>query len=120
MIDPARKVYSSDRLRLVLVLLTVVTLPIVIGASILIYTYVRFGVMVDRKLQGEKWMLPSRIYARPLTLHEGLPIGPKGLLKVLNGLKYEQKTEGKPAPRTFVVSDKCVSFYPRPIPGSAT
>jgi penicillin-binding protein 1B len=120
MIDPARKVYSSDRLRLVLVLLTVITLPIVIGASILIYTYVRFGVMVDRKLQGEKWMMPSRIYARPLTLHEGLPIVPKGLVKVLNGLKYEQKTEGKPAPRTFVVSDKGVSFYPRPIPGSAT
>src|SRR5260221_6072577 len=99
MTDPARRVYSPERLRLVLILLTVVTLPFVIGASILIYTYVRFGVMVDRKLQGEKWMLPSRIYARPLTLHEGRPIGPKGLLKVLNRLQYEQKDQREPTPQ---------------------
>ena len=40
MTDPARRVYSPERFRLVLILLTVVTLPFVIGASILIY-YVR-------------------------------------------------------------------------------
>ena len=101
MIDPARRVYSPERLRLVLILLTIVTLPIVIGASILIYTYVRFGVMVDRKLHGERWMVPSRIYARPLVLREALPMDAKGLVKVLNGLKYEQRTESPPAPGTL-------------------
>jgi penicillin-binding protein 1B len=119
MIDPARRVYSPERLRLVLILLTIVTLPIVIGASILIYTYVRFGVMVDRRLQGERWMVPSRIYARPLVLREGLPMDAKGLVKVLNGLKYEQKTESPPAPGTFVVGPKGVAFAPRPIPEAA-
>jgi penicillin-binding protein 1B len=119
MTDPARKVYSPERLRLVLILLTVVTLPFVIGASILIYTYVRFGVMVDRRLQGERWMTPSRIYARPLTLRDGLPLGSRDLVKVLNGLKYEQKTGGPPAPGTFAIGEKDVTFAPRPIPGAA-
>ena len=119
MTDPARRVYSPERLRLVLILLTVVTLPFVIGASILIYTYVRFGVMVDRRLQGERWMTPSRIYARPLILREGLPLGPRDLVKVLNGLKYEQKAGGPPAPGTFAIGEKDVTFAPRPIPGAA-
>src|SRR6266704_4245236 len=101
MIDPARRVYSPERLRLVLILLTIVTLPIVIGASILIYTYLRFGVMVDRRHQHERWMVPSRIYARPLILHEALPMDAKGLVKVLSGLKYEQRTETLPAHGTF-------------------
>ncbi|HSB61578.1 MAG TPA: PBP1A family penicillin-binding protein [Vicinamibacteria bacterium] len=117
--DSAPRIYSPERLRLVLVLLTIVTLPIVIGASILIYTYVRFGVMVDRRLQGERWMVPSRIYARPLTLREGLPLGPRDLVKVLNGLKYEQRVENPPAPGTFVAAEKTVTFGPRPIPGAA-
>ena len=119
MTDPARRVYSPERLRLVLILLTVVTLPFVIGASILIYSYVRFGVMVDRRLQGERWMTPSRIYARPLTLREGLPLGSRDLVKVLNGLKYEQKTGGPPGPGTFAIGEKDVTFAPRPIPGAA-
>ncbi len=119
MTDPARRVYSPERLRLVLILLTVVTLPFVIGASILIYTYVRFGVMVDRRLQGERWMTPSRIYARPLTLREGLPLGSRDLVKVLNGLKYEQKSGGPPAPGTFAIGERDVTFAPRPIPGAA-
>ena len=95
---------------LVLILLTVVTLPFVIGASILIYSYVRFGVLVDRRLQGERWMTPSRIYARPLTLREGLPLGSRDLVKVLNGLKYEQKAGGPPAAGTFAIGEKDVTF----------
>jgi penicillin-binding protein 1B len=119
MTDPAPRVYSPERLRLVLILLTVVTLPFVIGASILIYNYVRFGVMVDRRLQGERWMTPSRIYACPLTLREGLPLGSRDLVKVLNGLKYEQKSGGPPAPGTFAIGERDVTFAPRPIPGAA-
>jgi len=119
MIDPTRRVYSPERLRLVLILLTIVTLPVVVGTSILIYTYVRFGVLVDRRLQGERWMVPSRVYARPLTLRVGLPLDAKGLVQVLNGLKYEQRATGMPATGTFVIGDKTVAFGPRPIPDAA-
>ena len=50
--ENATHIYSKERLRLVLVLLTLVTLPFVVGASTLIYYYMRFSVMVNRRLQG--------------------------------------------------------------------
>ena len=46
---PARYSYSPERLRLVLTLLTIITLPIVIGSSVLIYYYMRYSVMVERR-----------------------------------------------------------------------
>jgi penicillin-binding protein 1B len=119
MSEPERRVYSPERLRLVLILLTLVTLPVVIGSSVFIYYYTRFGVMVDRRLQGERWMAPSRIYARPLVLADGLPLAVRDLVKTLNGLKYEQKREGTPEPGQFVAGDKSLVFFPRPIPGAA-
>jgi penicillin-binding protein 1B len=119
MTDPARNIYSPKRLRLVLVLLTLITLPIVVGASVLIYYYMRFGVMVDRRLQGERWMVPSRVYARPLTLRPGLPLSSRELVKVLNNLKYEQKAASPPAAGEFVASEKSLVFAPRAIAGAA-
>src|SRR5881296_113025 len=80
---PARYSYSPERLRLVL---TILTLPIVIGSSVLIYYYLRYSVMVERRLQGEHWLAPSRLYARPLVLRPGLPLSAADLVKTLNGL----------------------------------
>jgi penicillin-binding protein 1B len=117
---PPRNVYSSSRLRVVLVLLTLVTLPIVVASSVLIYYYMRFGVMVERRLQGERAMAPSRIFARPLTLRESLPLPAAGLVKTLNGLKYEQRADGPPSPGQFSVGEKTITFAPRPIPDAAT
>jgi penicillin-binding protein 1B len=115
----SRQVYSPERLRFVLVLLTAIFLPIVFSAGFVIFHYVKFGVMVERRLEGERWMVPSRVYARPLTLRPGLPLEPAGLVKALNGLKYEQKAEGPTAPGQFVADDKGVTFTPRPGPGAA-
>ena len=53
LLSPTPHTYSAQRLRLVVILLTVVTLPIVVGCSLLIYHYMRFSVMVERRLQGE-------------------------------------------------------------------
>ena len=50
MSDTARRVYSARRFRIVVLLLTLVFLPIVIGASLLIYQYMRFSVMVEQRL----------------------------------------------------------------------
>jgi penicillin-binding protein 1B len=119
MTDLSRRVYSPERLRLVLILLTLITLPVVIGGSALIYYYLRFSVMVDRRLSGGRFLAPSRIYAQPLVLRQGLPIGPADLVKTLNGLKYEQKPSGSPEIGHFVAGEKSVVFAPRPIPGAA-
>lgn len=117
---PSRQTYSPKRLRLVLLLLTLVTLPVVVGSSSLIYYYMRYGVMVERRLRGERWMVPSRVYARPLVLQDGLVLNRAGLVKVLNDLKYEQKTDLPAAPGEFTLGEKSVSLRPRPSPDAAS
>jgi penicillin-binding protein 1B len=119
---PARRVaptgsrgntYSPQRLRLVLILLTAVTLPVVIGCSVLIYYYLKFNVMVDRRLQGERWQVPARLYARPLVLRTGMPMNVRAFVNVLNGLKYEEKDDIPAAPGEFAVGAKTVTLTPR-------
>ncbi len=119
MSDTSRKVYSARRFRLVVLLLSVVFLPIVIGASLLIYQYLRFSVMVEQRLTGERGRLPSRVYARPLVLRPGLVLGPDGLVKRLNGLRYAER-DGEPTEAgQFSVSAAGVVLFPRPVDAGA-
>ena len=106
--------YSARRFRIVVVLLTILSIPLVIGGSLLVYHYVKFSVMVDKRLKGERWMMPSRIYARPLVLHEGMMLAQPELLKILNGLKYEQKTGALAQAGEFSIGENVVTLLPRP------
>ena len=108
------RTYSPRRFRVVVLLLTLVTLPVVIGTSALIYYYLRYATIVERRLSGERWMIPSRIYARPLELRAGIVMQVPRLVKTLNGLRYLQRVEGEPGPGEFAVSENAVSFHPRP------
>jgi penicillin-binding protein 1B len=110
--------YSARRFRIVVALLTLVTLPVVIGTSVLIYYYLRYSVMIDRRLHGERWLVPARLYARPLTLRNGMPFTPEALVNVLNGLKYDQKQDTPSAPGQFLAGQSMVAFYPRPMKGT--
>jgi len=112
---PARSshIYSTSRLRVVVVLLSLVTLPLVVGAAALIYQYMRYGVMVEKRLKGELGTVPSRLYARPLVLHAGLALAPADLVKVLNGLRYEQGNAPVKAGQ-FTLGDNTVTLLPRP------
>ncbi len=112
-----RQTYSPRRLRVVLILLSLLTLPVVVGTSALVYYYLKFGAMVDRRLQGERWMVPSRVYARPLALRPGLLLEPEALVRTLNGLKYEQKGDLPGAPGEFMAAEGVVTLFPRPLPG---
>ena len=119
MSDTSRKVYSARRFRIVVLLLSAVFLPIVIGASLLIYQYLRFSVMVEQRLTGERGRLPSRVYARPLVLRPGLVLGPDGLVKRLNGLRYAER-DGEPTEAgQFSVSPAGVVLFPRPVDAGA-
>lgn len=111
--------YSPLRLKLVLFLLTAATLPVVIGSSVLIYYYLRFNVMVERRLQGERWLIPARLYARPLVLRTGMALSGGDLVKILNGLKYEEKTDVPAAGGEFAVGKTSVTFAPRSASGAA-
>jgi penicillin-binding protein 1B len=120
MSETARRVYSTRRLRLVVLLLTLVFVPIVVGASLLIYQYMRFGVMVEQRLTGEKGRLPSRVYGRPLVLRPGLVLDADGLVKVLNGLRYIERDATPTEAGQFSVSPAGVKLYPRPVDSGAT
>ena len=119
MIPPPGRAYSTKRLRLVVVFLTLATLPLVVGAAFLIYEYMRASVIVERRLKSERWMVPSRLYTRPLALRPGLVLGPDTLVRILNGLKYEQKSDLPPAPGEFVVREGVIVLTPRPNPDAA-
>src|SRR5687767_4534863 len=73
----------------------------------------RYSVMVERRLQGEHWLAPSRLFARPLVLRPGLRITTADLVKTLNGLKYEQKTDTPTAQGEFMVATGTVVLVPR-------
>jgi len=115
--DTARRVYSPQRFRVVVALLTLIFLPIVIGASVLIYHYVRFSVLVEQRLQGERWQIPSRLYGRPLVLRPGLVMDADWLADILNGLRYTQRTSEPAAPGEFAIVDEGLRLWPRRGPG---
>ena len=110
----SNRTYSSRRFRVVVLLLTLVTLPVVIGISVLIYHYLNYATLVERRLSGERWMIPSRIYARPLELHPETFMQLPRLVQTLNGLRYLQRIAGQPGPGEFAIGDNAVTFQPRP------
>ena len=112
--EPARRVYSARRLRIVIALLSIIFLPLVIGASLLIYQYLRMSVLVEQRLSGEKGRLPARVYARPLLLRPGMVLAPDELVQVLNRLRYAERELPAEAGQ-FAVSPAGVSFFPRPV-----
>ena len=111
--------YSPFRLKLVLFLLTAATLPVVIGSSVLIYYYLRFSVMVERRLQGERWLIPARLYARPIALRTGMVLAQADLVKILNGLKYEETQDVPAAGGQFAAGRTTVTFAPRTTQGAS-
>ena len=116
-----RRVYSPRRLRLVLVLLSLVTLPAVLGSAVLVYYYMRFSTLVEKRLHGERWQAPSRLYARPQVLKPGTSLTSEELVRSLNSLKYEQRDGGLHAPGEFALRDNgVVALFPRAVPGGAS
>ena len=120
MSDPSRRVYSPRRFRAVVVLLTLVFLPIVIGASLLIFQYIRFSVMVEQRLRGEKGSVPSRVYARPLVVRPGLVLDAEALTNRVNGLRYSERSEAPTEAGQFVRTADGLVVFPRPVPDGAT
>ena len=102
-----------------MLLLTLVTLPVVVGAAVLIYQYMKYSVLVERRLKGERWMVPSRLYARPLVLRAGLLLSSADLVKILNDLKYEQKATARRRRESSRSRERSVRLLPRPAPDAA-
>ncbi len=119
MAQPPGHTYSARRLKVVVALLTALMLPLVVGASFLVYQYVKYTVMVEKRLTGERGQVPSRVYSRPLLLREGMAMTAAGLAKLLNGLKYEHKADRPAAPGEFSTGEGVVTLLPRAAAGGA-
>jgi penicillin-binding protein 1B len=63
-------------------------------------------------------MVPSRLYAQPLVLRDGIALAQADLVKVLNDLKYEER-DSPSAAGEFAASEKSVVLVPRPSPDAA-
>jgi penicillin-binding protein 1B len=111
-----RRTYSARRFRLVVALLSLIMLPVVVGSAFLIYHYMIASNQIESRLKGERWLIPSRLYARPLVLRSSLALSPADLVKRLNGLNYEEKSEGPARPGEFVIGDGIVIVFPRTPP----
>ncbi len=84
----ASRVYPPHRLRRMLILLTILTLPVVFGASAFIYYWVQSSVMIDEKLKQERWMNPSRVFARPTELAPGRAMTVDRIVRTLTTLTF--------------------------------
>ena len=75
---------------------------------------------MEQRLQGERWQIPSRVYARPLTLRPGLVLDADWLTRILNGLRYTQRGHrARPRPGSSPSSRAGSAFWPRPVPRGA-
>jgi len=89
------------------------TLPVVVGVSGLIYYYLRYSALVERKLSGDRWLMPARIYSRSLELRPGEVMPQTELVRLLNGLRYGERSDGVPAAGQFLVRENEVVLFPR-------
>ena len=80
-----RKTDSRKRRQRGLVLLTVLGLLALIGLIVLLV----LGWRINEKFEGRRWTLPARVYAIPLELYVGLPIGVERFTGELARLGYE-------------------------------
>jgi penicillin-binding protein 1B len=111
--------YSRRRLQVMMLLLTLAMLPPVLGSFVLIYHYLRYSELVEQRLQGERWLIPSRIYSAPVLLREGMLVSESDLVRILNSLRYERRPERPSAPGQFAVDTAGLTLFPRPGPGVA-
>ncbi|MCU0835567.1 MAG: penicillin-binding protein 1B [Chromatiaceae bacterium] len=58
---------------------------------------------VRAKFEGQRWALPARVYARPLELYAGKPLGPEALEGELERLQY-RKVAQPSGPGTYTRS----------------
>jgi hypothetical protein len=69
--------------------------------------------LVTAEFEGRKWDLPSRVFARPLSIYEGLPISPQTLESELGAAGYRKLAAASMA-GTYAVSDHGFEIHRRP------
>lgn len=90
----------------------VVGLPVLFGAAVFGYSYLRFASLIDARLHGHREHVLPRIYGRPMELRRGQWLTERQLVDLLNDLGYaERDTPWKPG--EFSTAARVVTLVPR-------
>lgn len=81
----------------VVLLLMLVALITLVGGGAYV---MRLDGIVREKFEGKRWAIPAKVFARPLTLQVGLPLGLSEVRSELTALNYRELA-GAPTPGTF-------------------
>jgi penicillin-binding protein 1B len=87
-------------------------LPVLAGAAIFAYSYLRFAAVIDERLHAHREHSLPRIYGRPMELRRGQWLSERQLINRLNDLGYaDRDTPGKPG--EFSAAPRLVTIVPR-------
>lgn len=93
----------------VVLLLMLLALVIVVGGGAYV---MQLDGIVREKFEGKRWAIPAKVYARPLTLQTGLPLGLSEVRSELASLNYRE-LEGAPTPGTFWQQNNTLYLHTR-------
>ena len=111
--DPRRGVYSNRRLKVAVLLLSLLSLPLVALFGIFLWVFVRSSALVDGRLEEARNRVPSRVYSRPVTIRASDRMNAEGLVSILNALSYQDTSKPEPGPGEFRVGEGSITLTPR-------
>ncbi|HQZ16818.1 MAG TPA: PBP1A family penicillin-binding protein [Vicinamibacteria bacterium] len=122
--DPRRRVYSNRRLKVAVLLLTLLSLPLVALFGFTLWVYVRSSALVDARLEEARNRVPTRVYSRPVSIRTSDRMDAPGFASILNALSYQDTDKPEPGPGEFRLAEGSVTVRPRggaaESPGPAT
>ena len=117
--DPRRGVYSNRRLKVAVLLLTLMSLPLVALFGFFLWIFVRSSALVDARLEEARNRVPSRVYSRPVSIRTSDHMDVEGLASILNALSYQNTEKPEPGAGEFLVNGT-ITLRPRGTPSAPT
>ncbi len=111
--DPRRGVYSNRRLKIAVLLLTLLSLPLVALFGFFLWVFVRSSALVDARLQEARNRVPTRVYSRPVSIRTGDHMDAEGFVSILNALSYQDSQNPEPLPGEFSLAAGTITLRPR-------
>ncbi|MES3041495.1 MAG: penicillin-binding protein 1B [Pseudomonadota bacterium] len=93
----------------VVLLLMLIALITLVGGGAYV---MRLDGIVREKFEGKRWAIPAKVFARPLTLQVGLPLGLSEVRSELTALNYRELA-GAPTPGTFSQQNNTLYLHTR-------
>jgi len=118
--DPRRGVYSNRRLKIAVLLLTLLSLPLMALFGFLLWVFVRSSALVDARLEEARNRVPTRVYSRPVSIRTRDRLNVEGFASILNVLSYQEvdNPESELGAGEFRVAETSLTLKPRSIPDS--